>query len=88
MIDIFARTSRKCRSPVISIRPRHSRRALDTQRSSAAFARSARTGVLMIRMPIAVNTASKAVNLASRSRSRNLKSATRSSRFISRLRAC
>src|SRR3954467_12734507 len=39
-----------------------------------ALARGARTGVLMMRMSVAVNTASKAsVNLASRSRMRNRK---------------
>ena len=37
-----------------------SRRALPTQRSAIAFARGARTGALMIRMPAAVNTASNA----------------------------
>ena len=43
-----------------------------TQRSAIAFARGARIGVLMIRTPIAVNTASNAaVNLASRSRITN-----------------
>jgi MmyB-like transcription regulator ligand binding domain len=53
------RTRRRCRSPVISIRSRHSRRALAIQRSAIAFARGACTGVLMIRTPIAVKTASK-----------------------------
>ena len=43
-----------------------------TKRSAIAFARGARTDVLMIWMSMAVNTASKAaVNLASRSRIRN-----------------
>ena len=57
---------------VISIRSRHSRRALVIHRSAIAFARGAWTGVLMIRTPAAANTASKAaVNLASRSRIRN-----------------
>jgi hypothetical protein len=43
---------------VISIRSRQSRRALPTQRS--VIARGARTGLLMIRTPAAVNTASNA----------------------------
>ena len=38
----------------------HSRRALAIHRSQMAFARGAWTGVLMIRMPIAVKTASNA----------------------------
>ena len=39
-----------------------------------AFARGARTGVLMIRTPVAVNTPSNTVmNLASRSRIKNLR---------------
>ena len=42
-----------CRSPVISIRSGHSRRALATQRSATAFARGAWRGVLMIRAPTA-----------------------------------
>ena len=50
------RTSHRCRSSAISIWSRHSRRALPTQRSAIAFARGARTGVLMIRTPVAVNT--------------------------------
>lgn len=51
--------------------------------------RGARTGVLMIRILVAVSTASNAaVNLASRSRIKNLKPSARSPRFISRLRAC
>jgi hypothetical protein len=53
---------------VISIRSRHSRRALEIHRSAIAFARGARTAVLIIRTPAAASTASKAaVNLASRS---------------------
>jgi hypothetical protein len=47
--------------------------ALATQRSAIAFAGGARTGVLMIRIPAAANTASKAaVNLAPRSRIKSL----------------
>jgi len=45
-----------------------------TKRSAMAFARGARTGVLMIWMSMAANTASKAaVNLLSRSRIKNRK---------------
>ena len=52
----------------------HSRRALAIQRSQIAFARGARTGVVMTRMPAAVKTASNApVYLASRSLIRNFK---------------
>ena len=44
----------------------HSRRALAIHRSQIAFARGAWTGVVMIRMPVAVKTASNApVYLAS-----------------------
>ena len=47
---------------------------LPTKRSAIALARGARTGVLMMRMSMAVKTASNAaVNLASRSRMRNRK---------------
>ena len=60
-----------------------------TKRSAIALARGARTGVLMMRMSIAVKTASKAaVNLASRSRMRNRNRRPASSRSMSRLRAC
>ena len=53
---------------MISIRSRHSRRALAIWRSASAFARGAWTGVFMIRTPIAVNTASNsAANFVSRS---------------------
>jgi len=59
---------------MISIRSRHSQRALAIQRSAIAFAWGARTGVLIIRAPAAASTTSNAaVNLASRSRIRNLK---------------
>ena len=61
---------------------------MPTKRSAIAFARGARTGVLMILMSMAVKTASKAaVNLASRSRMRNRKRRSASSRSMSRLRA-
>ena len=66
------RISRRFRPPVIRIRSWHSRLPLAIQRSAIAFARGARIGVLMIRTPIAVNTASNAaVNFVSRSRIRN-----------------
>ncbi|HEY2270289.1 MAG TPA: hypothetical protein VGI96_47265 [Streptosporangiaceae bacterium] len=59
---------------MISIRSGRARRAPAIWRSAIAFARGARTGVLMIRIPAAVSTApNAAVNVASRSRMRNLK---------------
>jgi len=76
-------------SPVISIRSGHSRRALAIQRSAIAFARGAWTGVLMMRVPAAVRTASDAaVNLVPRSRIKDLIRAAWPSRVIRRLRAC
>src|SRR5690349_16719623 len=70
------------------MRSRSSRRMLPTKRSAIALARGARTGVLMMRTPIAVKTASKAaVNLASRSRIRNWNWRPASSRSKSRLQA-
>ena len=60
-----------------------------TKRSAIAFARGARTGVLMMRISSAVKTASKAaVNLASRSRMRNRNRCPASPRSMVRLRAC
>ena len=60
-----------CRWLMIRVRSRSSRRTLPTKRSAIALARGARTGVLMMRMSMAVKTASNAVvNLASRSRMR------------------
>ena len=57
---------------------------LPTKRSAIALARGARTGVLMMRTSMAVNTASNAaVNLASRSRMRNRKRWPASSRSMS-----
>jgi len=59
------------------------------QRSAKAFARGARIGVRMIVICSAVNTVSKPVtNLVSRSRIRKRSCSSRSSRSISRLRAC
>jgi hypothetical protein len=43
------------------MRSRSSRRTLPTKRSAIALARGARTGVLMMRMSVAVKTASNAV---------------------------
>ena len=58
-------------------------------RSQMAFARGAGTGVVMILMPSAANTASKdPVNLVSRSRMRNLAVLTCSVRPMQMLRAC
>src|SRR3954452_1732495 len=57
---------------MIRVRSRSSWRTEPTKRSAIAFARGARTGVLMILRSMAVKTASNAaVNLASRSRMRN-----------------
>jgi hypothetical protein len=56
-------------------------------RSAMAFAFGAWTGVLMIRIPIEVKTASKAgVNLVSRSRIKNFTASARSPKSMSRLR--
>src|ERR1700734_739145 len=72
------RTSLKRRSPMISIRSRHSRRVLAIHLSAIAFARGARTGFLMIRRPTPAKTASNAaVNLASWSRIRNFSPSAR-----------
>jgi hypothetical protein len=50
---------------------RHSHRSVPTNRSANAFARGARTGVLITRVPFPAKTPSKAVvNLLSRSRIR------------------
>lgn len=58
-------------------------------RSQTAFARGARTGVLMTLTPSAASTASKeAVNLVSRSRMTNLVALACSASSIERLRAC
>src|SRR3954447_15969992 len=73
----------------MSMRSVHSRRTVPTHRSANAFARGACGGVLITSMPAAVNTVSKpAVNLVSRSRSRNRSESARWSRSISRFRAC
>jgi hypothetical protein len=62
---------------------------LPTKRSAMALARGACNGVLMMRISVAVNTASNAaVNLASRSRMRNRNRLAVSSRSMARLRAC
>jgi hypothetical protein len=67
------------------MRSRSSRRTEPTNRSAIALARGARTGVLMMRMSVAVKTASNAVlNLASRSRMRTRN--RRPASYMSRLR--
>jgi hypothetical protein len=71
------------------IRSRHSRRIVPTNRSAKAFARGARTGVRITRMPSGRKTSSKlAVNLASRSRIKNLTAFVRLASTSDRLRAC
>lgn len=68
---------------------RTSRRRVPTTRSQWALAFGARTGVLMISMPSAWNTASKAsAYLLSRSRMRKRGESTRMPRSVARLRAC
>ena len=68
-----------------SLRSKQSRRVLAIRLSAIAFARSAWTGVLRIRTPTAVKTASNAaVNLVSRSRITNRRFERSSERF----RAC
>jgi len=81
--------SARCRRPAMRSRSVHSRRALAIHRSQIAFARGAWTGVVMIRMPAAVKTASNAsVYLASRSLIRNFRLPARSPRSMSVFRAC
>jgi hypothetical protein len=83
------RTNRGCRWPVISVRSKHSRRALATHRPAIAFARGAWTGVFTVGMPAAVKAASDAaVNVASRSRIKDVGPCARCPGLISRLRAC
>jgi hypothetical protein len=66
------RTRSRCRRLTIRIRSRHSRRTVAIHRSINAFARGARTGVRIVRMPSERNTSSNAaVNLLSRSWIRN-----------------
>src|SRR6266496_1699263 len=73
----------------ISIRSRHSRRALPTHRSMCAFAFGAWTGVRITLIPSPWKTASKAqLNFESRSWINNRGRWPRSSRSINRLRAC
>src|ERR1019366_6125962 len=67
----------------------HSRRALAIHRSQMAFARGAWTGVLIIRRPDAVKTASKpSVYLASWSLIRNFRPPVRSPKSMTMFRAC
>lgn len=76
-------------SLTISIQSRTSRRSVLTTRSQIAFARGACGGVLMIRIPSAWKTLSKvAMNLVSRSRSKNRSASIRVPSFIARFRAC
>src|ERR1019366_7855326 len=73
----------------MSNQSRHSVRAVRTNRSANAFARGARTGVLMTRAPIDLITSSKgATNFESRSRIRNLKTRPSSSSLAARFLAC
>jgi hypothetical protein len=73
----------------IRIRSRHSRRTVPTNRSANAFALGARIGVLMISTPSVRNTSSKlAVNLVSRSLSKNLAGRSRAARTTVKFRAC
>jgi hypothetical protein len=66
----------------------HSRRAVPTQRSAKAFALAAFTGHLMTSVPVEAKTASKeAVNLESRSLTKNLKERPFSSQSLTRSRA-
>src|SRR5919107_1713008 len=63
--------------------------AVRTNRSAKQFALGDRGGIFTVLIPAPVRTASKAVvNWPARSRTRNRKLAARSSRSISRLRAC
>src|SRR6266700_6237757 len=65
-------TLSRWRRPQISIQSRHSRRTVRTHRSANALAFGAWMGVVMVWMPSAAKTSSKArVNLLSRSRTRN-----------------
>src|SRR6266516_638524 len=73
----------------ISIRSRHSRRALPTHRSMCAFAFGAWIGVRITLIPLPWKRASKArLNFAARSWISNRGRWPRSSRSINRLRAC
>jgi hypothetical protein len=60
VVGVLAEDEPQMGSPAISIRSRHSWRALPIQRSAIAFARGACTGVWMMRTPMAANTAPKA----------------------------
>ena len=68
------------------LRSRHSRRIVPTNRSAMGFARGARTGVRMMLTPSDAKISSKlAMNLASRSRIKNLTATSRSARTEDRL---
>src|SRR5512133_807604 len=63
--------------------------AVSTKRSAKQFARGQRGGICAVSIRAPARTASNdAVNWPARSRTRNRKAAARSSRSISRLRAC
>jgi hypothetical protein len=75
---IWSRMVARCRSLVMRIRSRHSRRIVPTQRSACAFARGPCGGVFDDGDADELNTASKtSVNLASRTRGRNRNRSTR-----------
>jgi hypothetical protein len=83
------RPQRGAGPPTINSWSRHSRRTVPIQRSATVLALGARTGVQMIWTPVERHTSSNArVNLASRSRIRNLNALASSSSAATRLRAC
>jgi hypothetical protein len=89
VVDILAEHGFEVTSTEESMRSRHSRRMVPTRRSAMAFARGARTGVLMTLMPSAAKTTSKDLaNLVSRSRMRNLTAASWSASSMEMFRAC
>ena len=85
----WARTVRRWRSPKIRMRSVSSVLAVRTKRSAKQFARGQRGGIFTVSIPAPAMTASNVVvNCPARSRTRNRKPSPRSSRSISRLRAC
>jgi hypothetical protein len=85
----FAQDSDQVRLTPDEGRVEDSLRQLTIQRSMIAFAPGARTGLTLVRVPAAANTASRvAVNFVSRSRRRNFTVWDWSPRSISRFRAC
>jgi hypothetical protein len=82
-------TRSRCRRFTTRIRSRHSRRTVPIHRSTKAFARGARTGVRIVRMPSERNTSSNpAVNLLSRSWIKNRIDSVRSTSVSMMFRAC